>query len=545
MPVVFRATATTGLSLAAWFRKEGSNGALGDWWDENGSAFAVSPSSADKSIALTESPNGYYHGYKSALSTYTGKGIVYIVNTATYTSLGHAEVYLVNGEEVVAGAKLAQIDNLALEATSQSIKTKTDTIVSGGATAAAVSAVAADVTTILSNTNTTNSRLTNTRAGYLDNLTNLDAAITTRAASATVVGLATQASVDTIDTNVDTLLTRLSAGRATALDNLTYLDASVAAVKAKTDLITSGFATATDLATVDTNIDTLLTRLSATRAGYLDSIPSLATTVDLATVDTNVDTLVTRLTATRAGYLDNLTNLDDNVAGVQTDVTTLLTRLTGTRAGYLDNLTNLDAAITSRASSASVASLATAAALTTVDNNVTAILADTNELQTDWANGGRLDLLVDAILADTNDLETDWNNGGRLDTLLDTAAAGGGSVVFADKTPTADRTWILKSAADSPTASNIITLAAGSSVLVAMNFTALLPAGVGIYTVDSAVDQTDPTDITIDNLARSQDATSAIFTVADMTAGNSHKIKVTITTTDNQQLVGYGLIEVT
>lgn len=30
-----------------------------------------------------------------------------------------------------------------------------------------------------------------------------------------------------------------------------------------------------------------------------------------------------------------------------------------------------------------------------------AILADTNELQTDWANGGRLDLLVDAILADT------------------------------------------------------------------------------------------------------------------------------------------------
>ena len=29
------------------------------------------------------------------------------------------------------------------------------------------------------------------------------------------------------------------------------------------------------------------------------------------------------------------------------------------------------------------------------------ILADTNELQTDWANGGRLDLILDAILADT------------------------------------------------------------------------------------------------------------------------------------------------
>lgn len=41
---------------------------------------------------------------------------------------------------------------------------------------------------------------------------------------------------------------------------------------------------------------------------------------------------------------------------------------------------------------------------TEIDSNSTqlaAIVADTNELQTDWANGGRLDLLVDAILEDT------------------------------------------------------------------------------------------------------------------------------------------------
>jgi hypothetical protein len=31
-----------------------------------------------------------------------------------------------------------------------------------------------------------------------------------------------------------------------------------------------------------------------------------------------------------------------------------------------------------------------------VDGIVDAILADTNELQTDWANGGRLDLILDA-----------------------------------------------------------------------------------------------------------------------------------------------------
>ncbi len=53
----------------------------------------------------------------------------------------------------------------------------------------------------------------------------------------------------------------------------------------------------------------------------------------------------------------------------------------------------------------------TAAAIRTeIDNNSTqlaAIVADTNELQTDWANGGRLDLLIDAILADTNELQSD------------------------------------------------------------------------------------------------------------------------------------------
>lgn len=77
---------------------------------------------------------------------------------------------------------------------------------------------------------------------------------------------------------------------------------------------------------------------------------------------------------------------------------------------------------------------------------IDSILADTNELQADWVNGGRLDLLVDgikaktdnlpaspanettlttidgivdSILADTGELQTDWTNGGRLDLLVD------------------------------------------------------------------------------------------------------------------------------
>jgi hypothetical protein len=58
-----------------------------------------------------------------------------------------------------------------------------------------------------------------------------------------------------------------------------------------------------------------------------------------------------------------------------------------------------------------------------LDTEVAAILADTNELQTDWTNGGRLDLLLDLVLADTNELQTDWVNGGRLDLLLDATLA--------------------------------------------------------------------------------------------------------------------------
>jgi hypothetical protein len=53
------------------------------------------------------------------------------------------------------------------------------------------------------------------------------------------------------------------------------------------------------------------------------------------------------------------------------------------------------------------------------DDEIDLILADTGELQTDWVDGGRLDLLIDAILADSNELQTDWANGGRLDLLLD------------------------------------------------------------------------------------------------------------------------------
>lgn len=62
---------------------------------------------------------------------------------------------------------------------------------------------------------------------------------------------------------------------------------------------------------------------------------------------------------------------------------------------------------------------------TEMDSNstqLTAIVADTNELQGDWTDGGRLDVILDAILADTNELQTDDTPGAlaAIDAKIDT-----------------------------------------------------------------------------------------------------------------------------
>lgn len=48
--------------------------------------------------------------------------------------------------------------------------------------------------------------------------------------------------------------------------------------------------------------------------------------------------------------------------------------------------------------------VATTATLDTIKTETATIVADTNELQTDWANGGRLDLIIDSVLVDTAEI---------------------------------------------------------------------------------------------------------------------------------------------
>jgi len=77
------------------------------------------------------------------------------------------------------------------------------------------------------------------------------------------------------------------------------------------------------------------------------------------------------------------------VASAQAD-TVLVSDIVGADSDTLETLSDqLDAA-------------ATASALSTLDGNITAILADTNEIQAELADGGRTDLLIDAIKAKTD-----------------------------------------------------------------------------------------------------------------------------------------------
>ena len=95
-----------------------------------------------------------------------------------------------------------------------------------------------------------------------------------------------------------------------------------------------------------------------------------------------------------------------------------------------------------------------------------AILADTNELQTDWTDGGRLDLLIDAILADTGELQADWTNGGRLDLILDAIKAQTDLIPGLPSTLTAAQVWAYASRTLTQTAAVIAAILEGSVVSV-------------------------------------------------------------------------------
>jgi len=149
------------------------------------------------------------------------------------------------------------------------------------------------------------------------------------------------------------------------------------------------------LSIIESLVDGLETTIGAAGAG-LTSIPWNASW------DAEVQSEVNDgLVAYNAASTTNIT------AGTITNVTTV----NGLAANVITAASIAADAITAAKVAADVTTeiqsgLATAANLATVagylDTEIAAILADTNELQTDWANGGRLDLILDARASQTS-----------------------------------------------------------------------------------------------------------------------------------------------
>jgi hypothetical protein len=160
-----------------------------------------------------------------------------------------------------------------------------------------------------------------------------------------------------------------------------------------TDLDAAGVRSAVGLASA--NLDTQLSALSTAAA--------------LASAQADVTTLLARLSAARAGYLDNLSGgavaLASAVAAAASDITTLLGRLTATRAGLLDNL---DTTISSRLAAAGYTAPPSAAAIRAeidaASTQLAAILAKVTALPSDPADASIIAEATVAILSDTGNL---------------------------------------------------------------------------------------------------------------------------------------------
>ena len=181
--------------------------------------------------------------------------------------------------------------------------------------------------------------------------------------------------------------------------------------------------------------------VTATGAAGIDwgNVENASTSLDLSSTSINLCDTVTTNTDMRGTDSALLaasapTNFGDMAITATTGQVTVGTNndktgysISGTKT-TLDALNDVSTAEVNAQCDAAIsdAALATASNLATVDANVDAILVDTNELQGDWTNGGRLDLLLDQVITDIaalNDLSAAQVNAEVLDVLnVDTFA---------------------------------------------------------------------------------------------------------------------------
>ena len=173
---------------------------------------------------------------------------------------------------------------------------------------------------------------------------------------------------------------------------------SITADALKADAVTkiqNGLATSSALATVDGIVDDILVDTSTTLDGKLNTVDTVvdaikAKTDNLPTSPAPANEYDAELTAIQTDL--------DNPDQYKADVSSLAK---ATDLQDVEDKIDVIATDTTTEIPATLATLATSAALATVDTNVDSVLADTNEIQAELADGGRTDLLIDSIVGAT------------------------------------------------------------------------------------------------------------------------------------------------
>lgn len=317
------------------------------------------------------------------------------------------------------------------------------------------------------------------------------------------------------------------------------------------DLILDTSATVASAAAIRAEMDSNSTQLAAIVADT-NELQTLWTTGGARTV-----TLAAAATQASVDALN-----DVSVADITSELNTLYT---GTLDARFDSIDSAVAGVLSTGNSSWVTSTVTASAIADAvwdeaaaghatagtfgayAGNLPAIVADTNELQTNWASpsGSLYDLLNtrsdDTIESKITDIDTTLEPGGVIHTLIS-------NITPFDNTLSAEqvaksRRW------DAPEggaiAKNTVYLSEGDNLHVAMRFKTVLNPDTSIASVGGVtVVEGDAGDLSFGTAVIAQNYQEVHVKVSGQLSGKQYKIKFAITTTDNETMSAIGTLQV-
>lgn len=239
-------------------------------------------------------------------------------------------------------------------------------------------------------------------------------------------------------------------------------------------------------------------------------------------------------------------------ADAASDALLVATRLTAGRAAALDYL---DAAITSRSTFDATTDEVTLAAGHGLGTSVelAAIQARTDLIPDSPAAVGDI-VSAASMAAEIDSVLTLAHGAGDWDAFSDATLANQQTIIaqlgqVAPGTPSSVvrvsplRTWVIPGDSEEPYAANIVTVKAGSTLTLAMDFSNLVNPGTAITTVSAAVDISG-NGLTTSSLAPSQSGKAAHFNVSPAVAGVRHELRVDVATTDGQTIRALGVLRV-